>query len=1056
MLPDLPNVAVAPESAFVGVYVEDALSFSLTEPAQERVRHVHPATGFDPQQLGAQCDRCPLRHPSRPPVGAEYPLDGCAPEFAIVGEAPGPTETQSGRPFDGASGKLLEQLGRPAGIRRDRAVVTNAVACMPPGTDFGTFEARFQLENSDRKREGRPALDHPLDCCRPRLEAETRGVRDVISMGARAMHALLPGGRKSLDSLRGGPLVLRRQEPGARWIVEGPDGPTGQIATWEERRLLPTVHPARLFPGREPRWTGPFIGDLAKAVRFFHDRLTWVDPPYSVNPRIEEIAAFLGVVWTGTHFEAPRHLARTLSYDFESDRREPLLANVRCLGIGTRQGSIVLAFLSRDGRTRFWAPEQEVVVKAIVRAWALGPGLKVGWNSVSYDSLLFWAWMGIVPHPQLDGMIVQKDLEPEMPHSLGYAGSVQTDIRAWKAGKEALDDDDVKDDSSLWRYNGAGDVPVTHQCTEIYAAEAVRRGLLRWGPDGGPDPGCIIGLDHEKARVCRTMHINGMLVDQPKRAELYAREQEKVDKHAGACRKLAEDPSLNINSNAQVARLLFSRRGWHLPYNPEYTTAAGLPSVSEPQTRWLLQQVFLGDQQRAWLMAYRRAKAAEKAKGTYLTRTAPVLEDEQRGQEAQRAENKAAIALRAARDLWPRAGRDLWVPFAGPAERAALSNVLYEDWGLEPVRTKGGRPSVSRDSLVTLWQRGLQDHPRRFLSAVLSYRRHVDEAKWLRKPPEGDEFDRCTIWEDGRVHAQWKATGAATGRLACTPNQMNQPKNFRKMYVPGLGHLFVSADSDQVEMRLIAVRWGLSRYLEAFALGLDPHQITMHLVWGDEIWTWEGAPKVRYYKDSDQAKRAGKNGNHGEWEIGGYFDTENRVLAKVLFYASAYNATLSTVYDIITSAMDKDGNLMFLHLTLDDVERMHVSLLKNCQEMQSGWAREIAHWKQHGFIVEPVAGRACWFLDGEDQSKMVNFPIQSAAAALIDKAMLAIDAKYPLRFGGPNTGLVAQVHDQLTLEVPAEIAPQVARDLQECMTGTSSAFPGIQFGAKASVKEAWA
>ena len=70
---------------------------------------------------------------------------------------------------------------------------------------------------------------------------------------------------------------------------------------------------------------------------------------------------------------------------------------------------------------------------------------------------------------------------------------------------------------------------------------------------------------------------------------------------------------------------------------------------------------------------------------------------------------------------------------------------------------------------------------------------------------------------------------------------MNQPKNFRKMYVPGLGHLFVSADSDQVEMRLIAVRWGLSRYLEAFALGLDPHQITMHLVWGDEIWTWGSA-----------------------------------------------------------------------------------------------------------------------------------------------------------------------------------------------------------------------
>ncbi|MGY1916085.1 uracil-DNA glycosylase [Blastococcus sp. SYSU DS0973] len=55
------------------------------------------------------------------------------PLVAIVGEAPGATEDETGRPFVGRSGALLDQLLAEAGLDRGRTAVLNVVKCRPPG-----------------------------------------------------------------------------------------------------------------------------------------------------------------------------------------------------------------------------------------------------------------------------------------------------------------------------------------------------------------------------------------------------------------------------------------------------------------------------------------------------------------------------------------------------------------------------------------------------------------------------------------------------------------------------------------------------------------------------------------------------------------------------------------------------------------------------------------------------------------------------------------------------------------------------------------------------------
>ncbi|MGY1744583.1 uracil-DNA glycosylase [Blastococcus sp. SYSU D00695] len=79
------------------------------------------------------CVACPeLAAARQHVVVGDVPASG-RPRFVLVGEAPGATEDETGRPFVGRSGALLDQLLAEAGLDRGQAAVLNVVKCRPPG-----------------------------------------------------------------------------------------------------------------------------------------------------------------------------------------------------------------------------------------------------------------------------------------------------------------------------------------------------------------------------------------------------------------------------------------------------------------------------------------------------------------------------------------------------------------------------------------------------------------------------------------------------------------------------------------------------------------------------------------------------------------------------------------------------------------------------------------------------------------------------------------------------------------------------------------------------------
>jgi uracil-DNA glycosylase family 4 len=105
----------------------------LNAPAEE----VHRIAAAAPDwaslaEVARSCVACPeLAAVRQHVVVGDVPVSG-RPRFVLVGEAPGATEDETGRPFVGRSGALLDMLLAEAGLSRSEAAVLNVVKCRPP------------------------------------------------------------------------------------------------------------------------------------------------------------------------------------------------------------------------------------------------------------------------------------------------------------------------------------------------------------------------------------------------------------------------------------------------------------------------------------------------------------------------------------------------------------------------------------------------------------------------------------------------------------------------------------------------------------------------------------------------------------------------------------------------------------------------------------------------------------------------------------------------------------------------------------------------------------
>jgi DNA polymerase-1 len=161
-----------------------------------------------------------------------------------------------------------------------------------------------------------------------------------------------------------------------------------------------------------------------------------------------------------------------------------------------------------------------------------------------------------------------------------------------------------------------------------------------------------------------------------------------------------------------------------------------------------------------------------------------------------------------------------------------LSDVLFGELRLKP--PEGGRKTASGhfSTAAPVLEALREDHP--VVSLILEQR---ELAKL--KSTYADTLPQQVNPVTGRVHTSYSQTGSVTGRLASSePNLQNIPirtelgREIRRAFVAAPGHLLLSVDYSQIELRIVAHMAGDKAMIKAFKEDQDIHSATAAAVFG--------------------------------------------------------------------------------------------------------------------------------------------------------------------------------------------------------------------------------
>jgi DNA polymerase-1 len=305
-----------------------------------------------------------------------------------------------------------------------------------------------------------------------------------------------------------------------------------------------------------------------------------------------------------------------------------------------------------------------------------------------------------------------------------------------------------------------------------------------------------------------------------------------------------------------------------------------------------------------------------------------------------------------------------------------LGDVLFNKLNLpKPVKYGKGRTiSTAVDVLETL----AEDHP--IARMVLDYRQLTKL-----KSTYVDTLPALIERNTKRLHTTFAQTGTATGRLSsANPNLQNIPirtelgRGIRAAFIAEPGHVLLTADYSQIELRLLAHFSRDPRLVEAYRRGDDIHTLTASQVFG--------VPPLMVTPD-------------------------HRRQAKVVNFGIVYGLSpfgLSQNLGIDTSEAKQ-----FITNYFETYKGVRAFIDKTLEEAR----RDLKVKTLHGRIRPiPDINSKNSNQRGFAERTAVNTPLQGTAADLIKVAMIRIDAI--LQESELKSRMTLQVHDELVFEVP--------------------------------------
>ena len=315
-----------------------------------------------------------------------------------------------------------------------------------------------------------------------------------------------------------------------------------------------------------------------------------------------------------------------------------------------------------------------------------------------------------------------------------------------------------------------------------------------------------------------------------------------------------------------------------------------------------------------------------------------------------------------------------------------LGEILYNDLKIADLKkTKKGSFATSASVLEDLAFKG-----HKFPQLVLDWRQ-VSKLKNTYSDSLPEHINPNTQ----RVHTSFLLAATTTGRLASSdPNLQNIPiksedgKDIRKAFIAKKDHVLISADYNQIEMRILADLADVKGLKKAFKNNEDIHSLTASQIFNVDI------KKV----NQDQRRKA-KAINFG-----------------IIYGISQY------------------GLAKQINVTNHEAEEFLNAYFLKFPEIKIYMDRTIKFCRKSGF-VNNIFGRRSHFININDKNynirnfqerAAINAPIQGSAAEIMRLAMIRLDKKLSDQ-KNQKTKMLLQIHDELIFETPKEEAKRISK-----------------------------
>ena len=325
-----------------------------------------------------------------------------------------------------------------------------------------------------------------------------------------------------------------------------------------------------------------------------------------------------------------------------------------------------------------------------------------------------------------------------------------------------------------------------------------------------------------------------------------------------------------------------------------------------------------------------------------------------------------------------------------------LGEILYNDLKIADLKkTKKGSFATSASVLEDLAFKG-----HKFPQLILDWRQ-VSKLK----NTYSDSLPEHINPQTKRVHTSFLLAATTTGRLASSdPNLQNIPiksedgKDIRKSFIAEKDHVLISADYNQIEMRILADLAEVKELKKAFKNNDDIHSLTASQVFNIDI------AKV----NQDQRRKA-KAINFG-----------------IIYGISQYGLAKQTN----VSNYEAEEFLNAYFSKFPEIKIYMDQTIKFCRK--SGYVKNIFGRKSHFININDKN----YNIRNFQERAAINAPIQGSASEIMRLAMMRLDQRLNEK-KNQNTKMLLQIHDELIFETPKKDAKRISEIIIEEMAGVA-------------------